>query len=234
MERGDLRVAFGATLSPIALPRYGAAPISLSFGGRISTTDGAAPAQLERIVVALNRHGRVDRIGLPVCHLAQIQPATDAQALSGCRGALVGEGRFSARVLLAEQAPFPSRGRVLAFNAEVGGRPAVLAHVYGTSPAPTSYTIPFLISPGKGQFATTLTADLPDSTSDSGYVTGLSVRLGRSFSYRGRAHGYLSASCPAPAVFPLARGSFIFGDGRTLGATLTRACRVRDGRRSSG
>ena len=48
---------------------------------------------------------------------------------------------------------------------------------------------------------------------------------------RGKPRSYLSAGCPAPvgfpgAVFPLARASFGFADGRVLSATMQRSCSV--------
>lgn len=231
-QRGNLRVSFTADLTPKALPRRNAAPVAIRIGGRIVTTDGQGPPQLRRIQIQIDRHGRLDRSGLPACAVDRIQPSTNAEALRFCGGALVGEGRFSAKVTLPGQAPFPSRGRVLAFNANVGGRPAMLAHVYGTEPAPTSYTIPFLLSKGNGRYGTVLTADLPPVASGSGSVTGLSMTLRRSFAYRGARRSYLSASCPAPsgfpgAVFALAKASFGFAGGRTLTSTLTRSCEVR-------
>ena len=113
----------------------------------------------------------------------------------------------------------------------MNGKPALLAHVYGTEPAPTSYTLPFVVSQGKGTFGTTFRTSLPRVTSDVGYVTGLSLKLGRTYSAAGRRHSYLSASCPAPkgfrgAVFPFAKASFAFRGGHTLRSTLTRTCQV--------
>ena len=99
-----------------------------------------------RIAIAINRNGRFDTTGLPVCRLEDIQPSTTANALAACRGALVGEGHFSANVKLPEQSPFPSAGKVLAFNGRLHGKPAILAHIYGTQPAPTSTVLPFLIN----------------------------------------------------------------------------------------
>jgi hypothetical protein len=68
-------------------------------------------------------------------------------------------------------------------------------------------------------------------TGEWGYVTGLSMTLGRRFSYRGRSRSYLSAACPAPAgfsgaSFPLARTSFDFAGGIGLHSILLRSCRV--------
>jgi hypothetical protein len=231
-QRGRLRVSFTGEIVPRALPRHGSAPVSASVGGRIATTDGSSPPQLRRISIAINRFGRIDATGLPVCRLQAIDPSTSEGALEACRSSLVGQGRFSARVKLPQQSPFPSRGRLLAFNGRLGGRPVILAHVFGTKPVPTSYVLSFSIGRARGTYGTVLEASLPQVTGDWGYVTGLDLRLERRFSFRGERRSYVSAGCPAPqgfpgAVFPFARTVFSFAGGPNLSSTLTRSCKVR-------
>jgi hypothetical protein len=296
-QSGDLRVAFQGKLSPRALPRAGAAPVTVSVGTRITTADGASPPQLRSISIAVNRHGHFEPDGLPLCNLRDVQPATNANALAACRPSLVGHGTFSAKVLLPQSSPFPSVGKILAFNGVIGcrpaerrlrdlapdfrapqsvqllrlgpgrlwpsssrtqggrggerapardpnpsdrgqrdakchSRPAILAHVYGPKPIPTSYTIPFVLAASKGTFGTTLAASLPQVTGNSGYITGLTLDLERSFSSHGKRRSYVSASCPAPpgvalVSFPFARASFGFAGGTALTSTLTRSCKVR-------
>lgn len=232
VQRAGLRLSFQGKLSPHALPRQGTAPVKASVGVRIAATNGEVPPQLRQIEIEINRAGRFDTSGLPVCELDDIQPTTTADALAVCGDALVGQGHFSAKVLLRGQAPFPSEGKVHAFNSRIHGHPAILAHVYGTEPAPASYTIPFELRTAKGLFGTRLVASLPQFTSDSGYVTGLSLTLGRNFSHGGKRRSYISAGCPAPKGFPgasftFARAQFGFEGGRKMGKTLTRDCRVR-------
>jgi hypothetical protein len=235
VQHGGVRVSFDGRLAPKSLPRHGSAPVRVAVAAKIAAAEGAEEPQLRAISIAINRYGRFDPTGLPVCPERAIQPATTANALAACRGSLVGEGRFSAKVLLSQQAPFPAEGKVYAFNARLHGHPAILAHVYGTNPVPTSFTLPFELRSSKGTYGTVLRAALPQVTGNSGYITGLSMTLGRSFSYRGRPRSYLSASCPAPrgfnhAVFPLAHAGFSFRGGRNLGSTLVRSCGVRAAR----
>jgi hypothetical protein len=137
---------------------------------------------------------------------------------------LVGTGTFAAKILLPQQASFPAGGKLYAFNGRYKGRPAILAHVYGTDPVPTSFTLPFVMETQKGQLGTVLTASLAAATGKAGYITQLSLVLGAT---SGRAKAYLDASCPAPegfggATFPFARANFGFG-----ASTLTRSCKVR-------
>ncbi len=230
VQRGPVRVSFDGKLIPKALPRTGSAPVRVAVAARIGSSHGGTPPQLRTMSIAINRFGHFFFQGLPVCSLRAIQPSTTENALAACRSSLVGEGHFSAKVLLAQQSPFPAEGKVYAFNGSLHGKPAILAHVYGTDPVPTSFTLPFTIERGKGTFGTVLRASLPSVTGDSGYITGLSLNLGRSFRYHGKARSYLTASCPAPkgfpgAVFPFAKASFAF-KGRTVSSTLTRNCKV--------
>jgi DNA-binding beta-propeller fold protein YncE len=231
VQRRGVRVRFDGRLTPRALPRHGVAPVGIAVDAEIAATGAAAPPQLRQIAIAINRNGRFNTQGLPVCRLRDIQPSTTANALAACRGSLVGEGHFSANVKLPEQSPFPSAGKVLAFNGRLHGKPAILAHIYGTQPAPTSTVLPFLINDSRGTYGTILEASLPRATGDWGYVTGLKMTLRRRFDYRGKGRSYLSAGCPAPAgfsaaEFPLARTSFDFAGGPTLVSILNRSCKA--------
>jgi hypothetical protein len=232
VQKGPIRVAVSGGLAPTRLPRDGAAPISVTIGGHISSTDPQTPPQLRKVSFAFNRAGRLDTKGLPVCHLTDIDPSSTRQALEACRPSLIGEGQFAANVRLPEQSPFPSAGKVTAFNGVLEGSPVIFAHIYGTKPVPTSVVLPLKIRHSGGTFATSLEASLASLTGDWGYVETITLRLGRKFRSHGESHSFLSAGCPAPkgfpgALFPLARASFSFVGGKTLTATLTRNCTVR-------
>lgn len=232
VQRGAVRVTFAAELNPQRLPRHGAAPVAVTLGGRVSTHSGSTPPQLRGVTIAINRAGRLDGRGLPACTYDDVQPTTTAAAMRACGAAKVGEGSFTANVSLPEQSPFPSQGRIVAFNGVEAGQPVILAHVYGTEPVPLSYTLVLRISRSRGPFGTVLRAALPKVTANVAYVTGISLTLGRRYRSGGRVHGYLVAGCPAPAgfpgaSFPLARATFAFAGGRKLSSTLTRSCRAR-------
>ena len=232
-QSDKLRVSVAGRISPTSLPRHGSAPVSVSVSGRVSTTDGSAPPRLQRLTVEINRHGRLDLVGLPLCPLSSIQPASTARALSACRSALVGEGRFSAETSLSGGEPYPTQGRLLVFNARRHGRPVLFGHIYATRPFTSSHVIPFeLRSSDRGTYGTELSANLATSLGARSSLTGIEMNLSRRYSYRGQRHSFLSAGCPAPkgfskVAFPLARASFGFADGKKLNATLMRSCRAR-------
>ncbi len=157
-QKGNLRVKVSGTISPNTLPRTGAAPIAVSVAGQVSTVDQSFPPQLKVLKIEINRNGRLDYQGLPLCAAHEIQPATNERALSACRAALVGQGTFNAYIVLKGQEPYPASGRLLLFNGREGGHQVLLGHIYITQPFASSFLIPFQISANRhGQYGTTLT-----------------------------------------------------------------------------
>lgn len=232
VQRGNLFIRFDGGIAPTALPRHDEAPISVRVDGTVRTLSGDRPPALRFILIAINKGGRLDTEGLPTCRRSELEPATSEQALAACGDALVGEGRYSAALALPEQTTFPLHGRLLAFNAVIEGKRAILAHVYGDDPVPNSRVFVFHIRQGHGTFGTILTAALPASLNRNGYLKTISLNLRREFVYRGRSHSYLSAACAAPAgfssaTFPFVRVGMTFADGRKLASTLIRTCRVQ-------
>jgi hypothetical protein len=218
-EQG-IRVVVKGVLAPTSLPRKGTAPVSVSVSGQIEALKATELPQLKAMSIAINQAGILDLRGIPHCRINHISPSTTEQALAVCGSSLIGEGDFSANVVLPEQSPFPSEGKLLAFNGTIGRKPAIFAHVYGTEPLSTSYVFAFKVTRQKGTFGTVLGASFPKATGDWGYITGISLRLNKKF---------LRAGCPAPkgfnkVVFPLVRTGFDFAGGLQLDNTLTRSC----------
>lgn len=233
VERGNLFVKFAGGIAPTALPRTERAPIAVRVDGTVRVLSGERPPALRHISIAINRGGVIDTRGLPTCRRSQIEPATSQQALDACGPALVGEGRYIGALALPEQDRFPLQGRVLAFNAVVDGRRAILAHVYGADPVPNSRIIVFHIHQATGgTFGTILSAALPARLNRSGFLKKISLELRRTFVYRGQRRSYLSAACSAPAgftsaTFPFSKVSMTFADGRKLSSVLIRTCKVQ-------
>jgi len=232
VQQGGVRVAFDGAISPKRLPRRGAAGANLEIDARFSAADGGDVPQLRRVTIEFNRAGSLHPDALPSCTVTAIQPSTTAGARAACGRSLIGQGTFSADVRLPRQSPFPAEGKVLAFNGRYKGRPAILAHVFGTKPVPTSYTLPFLIDEEKGNYGTALRAALPEVTGNAAAITGLTLKLGRNFTSHGRRRSFITAGCPAPkgfssALFPLTRGRFAFAGGVSIGEVVTRSCRAR-------
>jgi DNA-binding beta-propeller fold protein YncE len=234
-QKGTLRVTVSGRLAPKRLPRQSVAPISVSIGGEISTTDKSPPPRLKTLRIELNHNGRIDYAGLPTCPYDLIQPASSARALSACRSSLVGEGSFTAEIALSGQEPYPTEGKLLVFNGKEKGKPVLFGQIYASRPFATSFVIVFSIQKIKGgTYGTALSASLPAALGSWGNLTGIEITLSRRYSYKGRPHSYISSGCPAPkgfpgAVFSLARTEFGFESGAKLASVLSGECRVREG-----
>jgi hypothetical protein len=233
-QKGNLRLNFDGQITPNKLPRSGSAPVKVDVSVKIAPVSASKPPpQLTSLNIQINRYGVLDGTGLPICEVDDIQPSTTEKGLEACRQSLVGQGSFSAKVLASDEAPFPSNGKVYAFYGTYKGKPAILAHVYGTEPVPTSFILPFTISRGKGTYGTTLSAPVPRVGTGSAYVTGISLTLFRRYSYHGEQRSFASASCPAPkgvavATFPFAKASFGFkGQPAFNPNPLSRSCKAR-------
>jgi hypothetical protein len=230
----NVRASFNGWITPHALPRRSVIPVSLHMAGALSATEGREPPQLQRLTIAINRNGRVSTAGLPTCRLDLIRSTTTKQALSACRPALVGTGTFTAHIGIPTEAPFPARGRMLAFNSVLHGKRVILAQIYGTEPVPTAQVLVLnFLHSGGGSFGTTLSVQMPTLTENWGYATGFQLTLHRSYNVRGRNRSFISASCPAPrgfgsALFTAARGTYYLADGRAISRNLQGTCKVKN------
>jgi hypothetical protein len=229
-QKGNLRVTVDGRFAPKKLPRNRLVGISFEFTGSVSTTDGSHPPPLKRLQVAINRHGRLSSVGLPVCSAGALQSTSSEAALALCRRAIVGRGSFEVDVPFAETT---ARGRVLAFNSRRGGKPSLLLHLFLTVPVRVTLIVPLSIShSAKGDFGTQLSGNIPKLAGGLGAITHIDLTLARSYSYRGQRRNYLSASCSAPAEltlapFPLVKGTFTFSKDQSFHAKLIRFCHVR-------
>ena len=231
--KGDLFVRFDGGLAPISLPRRSPAPIAVRIEGTIHTPTRRRPPALRQITVALNSAGRLDSTGLPTCRAVRIEADTPEEALRACGPAEVGGGGFTAISSFPDQPDYPFQGEILLFNARVQGHQAILAHVFQAKPAPISRVFTFKITHAKGTFGTVIVGQIPKEQNENGYLKTIYLQLHRSFTANGKSHSYLSAACSAPegiteALFPFARASMSFADGRTLSTVMTRSCRVRN------
>jgi hypothetical protein len=234
IQSEGLRISVNGELSPKKLPRKGTAPIAVQVGWDISTADGSPPPKLKSLQIEINRHGALDYTGLPTCPYPKIQPASTQRALSGCRPSLVGRGTFAAEISLrGQEESYETKGKLLFFKGEKKGKTVLYGQIYSAHPFATSFVIPFAIKvKRKGTYGTVLAATLPKALRSWGNLTAISMKLQRTYGYKGTRHSFLSAGCPAPkglrlASFKLARTSFDFSGGKKLSTTVSGSCKAR-------
>jgi hypothetical protein len=234
IQEDNLRITVLSQIVPYKLPRTGTAPIAVFVSGHIASTDGAVPPQLQRMSIKVNRRGLLQAQGLPTCRMREIQPGSSDRALDNCADALVGSGRFWATIVLPDQRPYPTRGRLLIFNGIKGGRHVLYAHIFTRLPFASSFVVTFGLDHVKdGPYGTELSASLPQALGDWGFVDRIKLTLRRKYTYRGKARSYFNAGCPAlsgarTASFPLALASFAFEGRKTISLTVNKSCGVKE------
>ncbi|HEX3733539.1 MAG TPA: hypothetical protein VHU86_00140 [Solirubrobacterales bacterium] len=234
IQTEGLRISVLSQLIPYKLPRGRPAPIAVFVSGHLSTADGAIPPQLQKLTVEVNRHGLLQSRGLPVCQIPQIQPASTARALADCGDALIGSGQFWAHIVLPDQRPYPTQGRLLIFNGRRHSHPVLLAQIYTSHPFNSSFVIAFAIRHvSQGPYGTELSASLPEALGEWGYLDRIKLTLRRKYRYQGKELSYFNAACPAPkgaprASFPLAYATFSFAGRPPLSATVDKTCGVKE------
>lgn len=229
-QHGTLIVSLGGRLSPLALPRTHAASVAVDLEGSLRTADGSPLPRVTRVEFGLPQQAVLSTDGLPICTRRKLLVTSSADALAACQAALVGRGHVDLTVQVPGQEPFAVHTRLLAFNARVGERRAVLLHAYTASP-PLAVVLPFIYGHGSGRFRRTLSADLP-VLGEWARVAEFSMVLSRRYVSGGRGRSYLSASCPIPkrltaGFFSFARVAYSLADGRQVGAAIARSCRAR-------
>lgn len=228
-----LRITVLSQVKPNKLPRTEPAPIAVFVSGHIATPTGALAPQLQRMTIKVNRRGLLQSRGLPRCSREEIVATSSDRALSLCRDALVGSGRFYATVVFPDQRPYPTRGRLLIFNGRIAGKPVLFAHIYTQSPFASSFVITFALRHiDQGPYGTELTASLPQALGDWGFVDRIKLTLRRKYSYQGQSLSYFNANCPAPQGTPtvsysLARASFYFSGHTPITLGVQKSCRVK-------
>jgi hypothetical protein len=230
-QHGNLIVSLDGALSPLQLPRDRPAPVALHLEGGLQTADGSLLPRVTRMELGLPGQGVLFTRGLPLCPERLLHNTKRTEALAACGAALVGHGRLQAEVVIPDQAPFTIQAHLLAFNARVHGRRAVILHGVAANP-PTVVDVPFLVRPGSGRFATALVADLPRALGPLPHLAHFEITLSRHFFYRGHVRSYLSASCPIPTrftagFFSFARSAYTLAGGAHIATGIARSCRAR-------
>ena len=201
--RGDLFVKFSGGITPDALPREVRAPISVSIAGTVRTLSGERPPALRKISIAINRGGRLDARGLPVCRAEPDRALLDRGSAGPLRPG-AGRGRQLRRrrrlpgtvgLSLSRAASSPSTPWS---TASARFSPTSTAPSRSRSPASSSSAS----SRPRGTYGTILTGSLPASMNRWGYLKRISLSLHRNYTYKGQRRSYLSAACDAPAGFP--------------------------------
>jgi hypothetical protein len=216
VRSGNLSLSDNGGIAPYKLPAHDPAPSTARLEAEIDTLDGTQPPALESVDLEVSKTIGVDAVGLPVCKMNQVVATSSSAAKRACGDALIGSGSGEVEVTFPEQAPFSSTGPLLLFNAGVQGKTTkVLLHAYVDIPAPTAIVVPAQITEiHNGTYGLEITAQIPRFAGGAGSVTKFQLNVGRNYTYRGRPHSFLTATCPSGHWGT--RGEADFSDGTRL------------------
>jgi hypothetical protein len=224
IEFGNTVISATATIQPRELPKRGYAPISLTSITRIGTRDHSTPSTLESIEFLVDKHGRVDTKGVPVCTIAKLAGTTPAQARKRCAGAMVGTGLGKAVVTMPGRAPFRISSPLSFFNAPPSnGKPTLIAHAYETVPSPQALLVPIVVERiAKGRYGYRVQVEMPEIAGGFGAATLAEATIGAVRKRHGKKVGYLNAQCSGGRL--QVEGNIRMTNGDRFPATLTSPC----------
>jgi hypothetical protein len=231
-QSGNLIVFLNGGIAPRALPRTHSAPVAVHLQAGIRTANRSPLPRVSAIRLELAWRGVLDTRGLAVCPKARLRSVDSRQALAVCGNALVGRGRLYDRVFIPGEAPFGLHAHLLVFNGRTRqGHTAVWVQAY-TSRPPVSFVLPFHVRHQPGPFRTVLVSVVPRTVGPWPRFAHFQIVVGRRFSFRGRTHSYMSASCPVPPRFTegflsFARATFNLSEGNQVRAEAVRSCQAR-------
>jgi hypothetical protein len=221
---GNLVISIDGGISPSKLPKRTPAPITLKVSGSVTSADGSHPPALKTLALQFDKHGHIDTAGLPTCTTGKLQSTLTAQAKRACGDALIGTGRAGAEIAFPEQAPFNASGPLLIFNGKPkGNKPVLIFHVHANVPAPTTFVTSGVISGAAGKYGTSTLIQIPTIVGGQGSLTSFKATIPkRTWTYKGKKHALLSASCPSGNLY--AHGDFAFADGTKISGDVARPC----------
>jgi hypothetical protein len=221
---GNLELTANGSFSPTALPRHRLAPITLNISGKIRTLNGEHPPAVKEVVIETDKNGAINAKGLATCTSGKLQAQTTAKAEAICKQALIGKGNTSVQVAFPEQAPFIAKSKLLAFNGGVkGGKTTVYLHAFLKSPVSAAVVAVAKVSKvHHGRYGLKTVTTVPKIAGGYGSPISFNLKIGRTFTYKGKKQSYLLAKCPDGHLN--AKGVGIFSDGSRLAGSLVRSC----------
>jgi hypothetical protein len=227
VEVGNLVFTFNGGFSPKALPKKKLAPITLTASGEISTKDGTHPPALKEAIVETDKNGAVFVKGLPVCKAGQLQSRDTAAARKACPKAIIGTGKTTVEVKLEEQKPILVDSALTVFNGgQRGGTTTFYIHAFFTAPVTGAIVTTVKISKiHNGRYGLKSVATIPKIVSGAGSVKSFDLKIGKTYTYKGKRVSVLSARCPDGKL--QAFGSALFADGTKASAGIVRTCTAK-------
>lgn len=227
VETGNLVVTFDGGFSPKALPKKELAPMTLTASGKIATKDGFRRPALRGAIVEADENAAVKVKGLPVCRFGQLRLADTESAKATCPKAIVGHGRIAVEIQMLEMIPLPRSSPLTVFNGgEKGGTTTLYVHAYFSAPVANAIVATVKIEKvNRGRYGLEAVATIPKIAGGEGSVKSFDLKIGRTYTYKGKRMSVLSAKCGNGKLQAFATS--IFADGTEASAGVVRTCTAK-------
>jgi hypothetical protein len=227
VEAGNLVFTFNGGFSPKALPKSKPAPITLTASGKIATKDGEHPPALKEAIVETDKNGAVNVKGLPACRSGQLQSRDTSAARKACPKAIIGKGKTTVEVKFPEQKPILVNSALTVFNGgKKGGTTTFYIHAFFTAPITGAIVTTVKIKKiNRGRYGLKSVATIPKIANGSGSVKSFDLKIGKTYTYKGKKVSVLSARCADGKLQAFA--SAIFDDGTKASAGIIRTCTAK-------
>jgi hypothetical protein len=224
VEAGNLVFTFNGGFSPTALPKKELAPITPTASAKIASKDGTHPPALTSTVIETDKNGAVNVKGLPVCKSGALQSRDTAAAKKACPKSIIGTGKTTVEVQFPEQKPIDVNSALTVFNGgQKGGKTTFYIHAFFSAPISGAIVTPVKIQKiSKGRYGLKSVATIPKIANGSGSVTSFDLKIGRTYTYKGKKVSVLSAKCADGKLQASATAKF--SDGTTASAPIIRTC----------
>jgi hypothetical protein len=227
VEAGNLVFTFNGGFSPKALPKNELAPITLTASGKLAMKDGGHPPALTEAIVETDKNGAVNVKGLPICKSGQLQSRDTTAAKKACPKAIIGTGRTTVEVQFPEQRPTIIDSALTVFNGgQRGGTTTFYIHAYFSAPISGAIVTPVKIKKiNRGRYGLKSTAIIPKLANGAGSVTSFDLKIGKTYTYKGKKMSVLSARCSGGKLQAFATS--VFDDGTKASAGIIRPCTAK-------
>lgn len=227
IEAGAMVLRIEGGVSPKALPKHGLAPVTIHGSGALTMIDKSHPPALREAIIDADKDLVVDVKGLPTCKIGELQAVETKRAEAACGEAIVGRGSATVEVSFPEQPPIRSTGPLVIFNGgERNGEITFFGHAYVSVPAPTAVVGTAKVTRiEKGVFGLHVMVDVPPIAGGAGSVVAAKIKLGRTYTYKGKRRSVFSGRCSTGRIE--GRGTFKYADGSSLSGGFPETCTVK-------
>jgi hypothetical protein len=224
VEAGNLVFTFNGGFTPKKLPKNRLAPITLTASGKIATKDGTHPPALTEAIVETDKNGAVNVTGLAVCKSGQLQSRDTKAARAACPKAIIGSGKTTVEVQFPEQKPILVNSALTVFNGgKKGSTTTFYIHAFFTAPITGAIVTTVKIKKiHNGRYGLKSVATIPKIANGSGSVKSFDLKIGKTYTYKGKKMSVLSAKCSDGKL--QAHATSVFADGTKASAGLIRTC----------